>query len=99
MSRQLEQKMEERVRRERSQLLLAVYGGLADAVERSGGILCGFSAKMSDYDCLIVLRADFPGGRMVAFVGAADLATALIKATREGKSDQLRWKPDKWGKS
>lgn len=98
MSRQLEQKMEERARREREQALLAIYGGLSDAVERAGGALSGFSAKMSDWDCLLVLRAEFPGGKMVAFVGAADLPNALIKAVREGKRDELRWKPDKWEK-
>ena len=79
-------------------LLRNCEGGLESAVERAGGELAGFSAKMSGYDVLLTLRADFPGGRMIAWCGSSTLATAVDKATREASSDGLRWRPDKWAK-
>lgn len=99
MSRQLEQGWEDRSKRERDRVLAAVYGGVYDSVGYAGGELCGFSVKMSSYDCLMTLRAAFPGGQMVAFVGGVDLPDVLQKAVREGRNDGLRWKPDKWAKT
>lgn len=96
MSRQLEQEWEERSKREREYLLMSVSGGLIMAVERAGGQLLGLSLKISEYDCLMTLRAQFPGGRMIAFVGAGDMAECFSKGTREAKMDNLRWKADKY---
>jgi hypothetical protein len=73
---------------------LALYGGLDDAVSHAGGDLTGFSVRISDLDCLMTVRAQFPGGHMIAFVGAEDLAAVLVKAAREARSDALRWRVD-----
>lgn len=96
MSRQIEQHLEERAKRERDAVLAGIYGGLEAAVEYAGGVLCGLSVSFRGGDTLLVLRADFPAGRMVAFVGSADLAGVFAKAPREARAGRLRWKTDKW---
>ena len=98
MSRQLEQKIELRRKRLDKQTLSAVNGGLEDAIGRAGGVLVGLSVKLDEYECLVTLRAVFPAGSQVAFVGGEDLGSALRKAVREGKADALGWREDKWGK-
>ena len=75
-----------------------VDGGLKEAVQRSGGELLGFSVKYNGYDCLMTLRAEFPGGRMVAFVGASTLPSAMIRAWQDGNQDGLRWREDKFAR-
>jgi hypothetical protein len=98
MSRQLEQDSEDRDRRRRLNLWVACTGGLEDAVSYGGGQLRGFSARLSRGECLLVLRADFPGNHMVAFVGAESLSSAILKAEREAKSDHLKWRVDRYAK-
>lgn len=73
-------------------------GGLARAISHAGGELVGFSVKLSQDDCLVVLKADFPGGRMVGFVGGETLIGTLLKATSEAKGDHVRWRADRWVK-
>jgi hypothetical protein len=94
MSRQLEQTIEERVDRERKAVLEALYGGLSRAVSRSGGELVGLSAKGWDAECLVVLKAVFPAGQMVCFVGSTSFPEALSKALREAQGEKLRWRED-----
>jgi hypothetical protein len=77
-------------------LLKAVDGGLDAAVSRAGGELTGYSVKFGYEDCLMVLKAVFPAGPMVAFVGAGDASGCYLKATREAGSDSLQWRQDKW---
>lgn len=96
MNKDMERRFDERGRKERLQVLVAVYGGLSDAVARSGGELTGFTVKIDEYECLLVLKALFPGGPQVAFVGGSDLAACLIKGVVEGNRDMLRWRSDKW---
>jgi hypothetical protein len=98
MSRQLEQEWEDKARRDRESVTAAVCGGLVLAVAHGGGELVGLSLKITDFDALMTVRAAFPGGRMIAFVGAGDMAECFKKATREAKMDALRWKPDKYAK-
>lgn len=97
MSRQLEAQHEEKQRRLESKTAQACNGALEEAVDRMGGELTGLSAKISYGDCLITLRAVFPGGKMVAFLGGDTLGSCLRKAVDQGRSDDLRWKEDKWG--
>jgi hypothetical protein len=73
-----------------------VDGGLVEGVSRAGGELLGFSVKLSPYDVLITLRAEFPGGRMVGFIGGETLSGALVKAQREAASDAIKWREDRW---
>lgn len=71
-------------------------GGLADAVKQAGGYLQGFSMKLSGADCLMTMRITMPAGPMVSFVGSETIAGCLLKAYREARSDDLKFKPDQW---
>lgn len=97
MSRQLEQANEERSKKFDRALKLAANGGLADAVERAGGELRGFSFKQDPWECLLTVRATFPAGKMVGFIGAPTLGGCLVKCLREAERDAVRWRADKWG--
>jgi hypothetical protein len=48
---------------------------------------------------LVTIKATFPGGPQVAFVGAEDVAGALRKGMREAARDSLNWKEDKWART
>lgn len=96
MSRQLEQVSEDRAARRRKLLLKAVTGGLEDAVGRAGGELRGLSLKLGDYEVLMTLRAEFPAGSMVGFVGGADVEACYIKGMNLAGNDQMKWREDKW---
>ena len=98
MTRQLEQESEERNRGRMVRLQAACDGALTGAVEHSGGILLGMSVKFEPYDVLVTLRAEFPGGRMVAFVGGDSLSSCLLKVVREGRRDGLKWRQDRYAK-
>ena len=94
MKSKFQQVLEERHRKERETALLAMYGGLSDAITYSGGDLHGLSMKMNAVECLMTLRADFPAGAMVAFVGGEDMASCLTKAVREATGERLAWRTD-----
>lgn len=96
MSRAIEQSVEDRAKRERSRVVRSVYGGLEAAVERAGGQLVGLSVSWRGTDVLMTLRAQFPAGRMVGFVGAADLPAVFVKAVREAGNDGVRWREDSY---
>lgn len=89
--------LEERHRRERETALLAIYGGLSDSVTYSGGELHGISLKINPVECLMTLRAMFPAGAMVAFVGGEDIAGCFCKAAREARGERLAWRADHYG--
>lgn len=97
MTRQLEQDWEDARKREMDATLQAVYGGLAKAVSRAGGDLHGLTFKISGGDCLLVIKALMPAGKMVAFVGGEDLAACFRKGQREAARDGLKWREDRWG--
>lgn len=80
----------------RHQLLLAVHGGLQEDIEHEGGILLGISIKVGEDDILCTLRAEFPVGRQIAFVGGEDIASVLVKAARGARVGSLRWKTDEY---
>jgi len=96
MTRQLDNENEERQARKDSAALSVLNGGLVAAVSRAGGELTGFTAKIDPVETLLVIKAEFPGGPMVAFCGSADLKSALVKAAREAARDNLRWKQDRY---
>lgn len=96
MSRQLEQRTEERQSRRERQIVRAIEFELEKAVGATGRLLTGFSAKGISGDCLLVLRAEADGHAEVAFVGGEDLGAALAKAVREGFRNGLRWRPDRY---
>ena len=96
MTRQLEQVQEEKNSKRNNALLLALEGGLARDVARGGADLLGFSVKLNGGDCLIILRASLAGRQQISFVGATDFPEGLLKACREGRSDKLKWREDKY---
>ncbi len=96
MTRQLEQEQEDRAARRRSLLVTAVSGGLERAVGRAGGELRGISLKLNEYEVLMTLRAEFPSGAMVGFVGGEDMEVCFIKAMKQAGSDNVKWRQDKW---
>lgn len=95
MSR-LDIELDRRSKLEREASLLAVYGGLERGVEKAGGQLVGLSVKFNGFDCLLTLKAEFPAGMMVGFVGGEDLAQVLRKGASEAVRDNVKWRADKW---
>ena len=98
MSRQLEQDAEDRQARRWANTGKAIARDLHKAVERNGGFLTGFTMKFDEFDALLVLKAEFPGGPQVAFVGGGSPEGCVLKAVSEAKRDGLKWKPDRWAK-
>lgn len=96
MSRQLELAREQREEKRRIGILEAVEGGLEAAVSHAGGQFTGMAVKGGEGDCMLVIKAVMPAGPCVAFVGASDLGSALMKAVREARRDKLRWRADQY---
>lgn len=97
MSRQLENLQEQRSQQRRNKILEAVEYDLVESVGRAGGVMDGFAFKERGVDCLLVIKAEVSGRRMVAFVGSDNLGSLLIKAVRLAASDKLAWKADEYG--
>ena len=98
MTRQLERGREDRWRKRADRLARACEDGLTDAVGHAGGELTGVSVRIDPYECVMTIKAIFPAGPMVGFVGAGSLGDCVLKAERDSHSDQVRWRPDKWAK-
>lgn len=96
MTRQLEALKEQRQAKQDSALLKAVDYELEGAIGRNGGTLNGFSVKFGDEDYLVTLRATFPAGAQIAFVGGSTLGGVLVKAVREAMADRLSWREDRF---
>lgn len=88
--------VEVKEQKRRDDIAKATLGGLEEAVGRMGGELTGVTFKVGEYDVLGVLKAEFPGGAMVSFVGAASIGAVLHKAMQEGQRDNLTWKTDQY---
>lgn len=69
---------------------------LKGAVAYSGGIMTGLSMRMGDSDYLLTLRADFPAGPMVTWVGGTNIVEIFLKAVRETNDGKLSWRIDKY---
>lgn len=70
--------------------------GLAGAIAYAGAELTGFSMKCGTVDTLLTLRALFPAGHMIAWVGADGMGETLLKSVRLIKSGDARWHPDRY---
>jgi hypothetical protein len=88
--------LDKRAKLEKEAALLALYGGLEDGVTHAGGVLVGLSIKFNGFDCLLTLKAEFPAGMMVGFVGGDDLPHVIRKAAAEAVRDKVKWRQDKW---
>lgn len=97
MTRQLEQGREERQKKRDLALIVALEYGLVQDIGRAGGVLLGFSVKISPEDVLMTVKVELAGKRQIAFVGAATLPDVVLKACRDGRRDKLRWRADKYG--
>lgn len=96
MSRQLEQYQEQREAKRRKAILIAVEGGLGDALSHAGCVLLGFSVKLSGEDCLMTLRVLLAGREQISFVGGTDLGSCLIKCSRLARTDKLTFRDSKF---
>lgn len=96
MSRQLEQIQEQRVAKMHLELIKAVEYDLVGSVAHNGGVLGGFSVRLAEFEVLVTLRAKFPAGAMISFVGGESLMMALLKCVREAKHDKLVWRTDRF---
>lgn len=94
MTRSTEANAEEKQQRRALALLRCTEGGLVEAVEAGGGELTGFSAKMGEWDCLLTLRAVFPSGPCIGFIGGETLGGCLLKAVAQAKKDAIGWRVD-----
>lgn len=99
MTRQLDQIIEVRSAKNKRQALLALYGGLEAAVARSGGDLVGLGVRFNGADVLMTIKAEFPAGRQVAFVGGESLDAVFRKGMYAGERDELQWREDRYMKS
>jgi hypothetical protein len=98
MTRQLELHAEVRSAKRHKKLIMVLEYGLAGAVGHSGGILTGFSVKISEWECLMTIRAVRGDVPMVAFIGSDDLINCILKAERDAMSDKLKWREDRYAK-
>lgn len=98
MTRQLDAIHERRTKKRQLAIVAAVEYALQGAIEHSGAEYLGFAAKCMPGECLVTIKGILAGRAQVAFVGAEDLGGALIKAVRLGRSDKLKWKPDRYAK-
>jgi hypothetical protein len=96
MTRQNEQAAEDRAARFQKLLRKSIDGGLESAVTRAGGQLLGVSFKLGEWEVLMVLKADFPGGPQVGFIGASSIGECFVKGMMEAAADKVRWREDKW---
>jgi hypothetical protein len=74
----------------------ASIGGLEKAVDRMGGEMTGVNFKVGDYDYLAIIKAEFPAGPQVCFVGGSSIGDVLQKAASSGWQDKLSWRPDRY---
>lgn len=91
-------KWKDRGERRRKALENALENGLPDAIEATGMMFLGFTARYDVDNCLIVLKAQAGSKQQVAFVGSDSLVNCLLKCVRDAQNDRLRWQPDKYAK-
>lgn len=70
--------------------------GLSGKIAYSGGDLTGFSMKIGNSGYLLTLRARFPGGHMVSWVGAENMTEVILKSERLASQEALEWNKDKY---
>lgn len=96
MTRTLEAVQEIRARKLHDAVVRAIEFELVGAVAHNGGELTGFSVRLGEWETLVTLRATFPAGKMICFVGSETLAHTLLKCVREAQTDKLVWRADKF---
>lgn len=98
MSRQLDIIREQKETKRRDALVKALEFDLAGSLEIQGIQLLGFAVKWDVFECLLTLKAEIGGDRMVCFVGSDSVMNAILKSVSQAKSDRLRWREDIYAK-
>lgn len=98
MTRHLDVQLEQADARRHNAIVKAVEYELPGALGMSGVELRGFSVRLGEWETLVTLRGIVDGVPSVAFVGADNLGSALLKCVREGRRGKLRWRVDQYGK-
>jgi hypothetical protein len=96
MTRQLENKEEQRASSKRLQLEKALEHGIVDALESKGIILQGLAFKYDAWNCLMTIKAYIGSTRQVCFIGSDSVINCILKAYSDAKNDRLHWKVDKY---
>ena len=98
MTRQLEQKAEERETRRRNDLVRCLDFGLVGALGNQGWTVRGFAIKYGSVECILSIRVERDGKWFISFVSADSVADCFLRADRLAAGNLLRWKPDKYQK-
>lgn len=77
-------------------LVYLLTGGLEHGIENGGGVLSGFTMRGGHGDVLLIIRARFEHGAMVAFIGGPHAAHVLKTAEKKIRSGELRWRVDRY---
>lgn len=98
MSRQLDQRSEDRANKKATRLVKALDYGLVEGLESHGAELLGLAIKHDAQFCLLTVKAAVAGMKMVAFVGSDTIVNCFLKAERDAYNGELHWKVDKYAK-
>lgn len=71
-------------------------GGMGAKIDEAGGKFKGISLRQKKVDVLLVVRADFDGQAMVAFVGASSMGQAVVKLEEQLFSGIVKWRVDRF---
>jgi len=96
MPKKVEERTQVDVSRRAAKLEEVLDHGLAGAIAYNGGELTGFSLKIGNVDYLVTLRAFFPAGHRISWVGANSMTEVILKAERLAAGGLLDWLEDKY---
>lgn len=96
MSRQLDQKIEERETARRGALVKALDFGIVGALESQGIELLGFAFKYDDFNCLMTIKAVIGAKKSVAFIGSDTVINCILKCQSAARNDALKWRADQY---
>jgi len=98
MSRQAEQKREQRETKRRDRLVRALSFNLVDTLQAQGMNLLGLSITYDEAYCSLVLKAECEGKRFVSFLASDGIVNVLILADSMATRNALKWGKDKYFK-
>lgn len=96
MSRQLEQKGEDRKSKRNATIVNILDSGLADALDAAQIELLGFAVRYDAWHCLMTIKGDIGGVRSVCFVGSESIAGCILRAHSDARHGALKWREDKY---
>ncbi len=98
MTRQLDQKIEEREQARRLETIKVLEYGLAGAIESTGGALLGLAITYDDFSVRLVLKAEFETKRFVSFHYSETMIGAILSAYGSVNRNTVHWLVDKYFK-